>query len=42
MDTLGRFTFHIAIALIAVAAAGFLIWLLEQQGWIPWTPSWAG
>ena len=35
MDTLGRITFHIAIALIAVAAAGFVMWLLEQQGWIP-------
>jgi hypothetical protein len=36
MDTLGRIAFHIAIALIAVAAAGFVMWLLEQQGWLPW------
>jgi hypothetical protein len=26
--------FNIIIAIMAVGAAGFMMWLLEQQGWI--------
>ena len=35
MGTLERAVFNIAIALIAIAAAGFVIWFLEAQGWLP-------
>jgi hypothetical protein len=34
MDALRQSSFLVVIVLVAVAAAGFIMWLLEQQGWL--------
>jgi hypothetical protein len=35
MATLKQAVFLIVIAAISAVAAGFVLWLLDQQGWIP-------
>jgi hypothetical protein len=37
MTAFRQLAFSLAVALAVVTIAEFTIWLLEQNGWIPWT-----